>query len=178
MGKMEEAVKDILVEIGEDINRDGLVDTPKRVAKMYLEMTSGIREDPPDMTTFPRGSNDQMIVIKDISMHSLCEHHLIPFFGKVAIGYIPRDNILGLSKFARVVDYFAKRPQIQEQLTSQIADFLYSSLDPVGLMVEIRAEHLCMAFRGVKKPGHKTVTSAIRGYIDKHEFYDLIRDRK
>lgn len=173
--EMEEAVRVLLRGVGEDLSREGLQETPSRVARMYLELTSGLRELPPKMTTFDRGGNDQMVVVKDLTFHSLCEHHLLPFFGTVAVGYLPLERLLGLSKFGRVVDHFARRPQIQEQLTAQVADALFEALKPEGLIVLCTAEHLCMSVRGVRKPGHLTVTSAIRGSLDKEEFFELMK---
>lgn len=175
MSRLESAVEVLLEEIGEDTRREGLKDTPRRVAKMYLELTSGLREPPPQVTTFSRGKNDQMITVLGIEYSSLCEHHLVSFTGKVHVGYIPGDKIAGLSKFARVIEWFAKRPQIQEQFTAQVADHLFETLSPQGLIVVVEGHHLCMAIRGVKKPGHTTVTSAIRGTIPKDEFFDLLK---
>ncbi len=172
---MEVAVETILRGMGEDLKRDGLEDTPRRVARMFLEMTSGLREDPPVLTTFPRGENDQMVMVGDIRFASMCEHHLLPFFGTVSFGYVPEKEILGLSKFGRIVDYFARRPQIQEQFTAQVAKFVMEKLKPRGLIVLCEAEHFCMSIRGVRKPGHRTVTSAIRGIISKDEFFELLK---
>lgn len=171
---LSKAVEVILAGIGEN-GRTGLKDTPARVAKMYLEMTSGLRVPPPDMTTFETAGNDQMVAILGIDYWSLCEHHLVPFYGQVHIGYVPGERIAGLSKFARVVDHFAKRPQIQEAMTAQVADFLMENLAPVGVIVVVEGTHLCMAMRGVKKSNHVTVTSAIRGDIHKEEFFDLLK---
>jgi len=172
---ISEAVSKILPALGEDGNREGLKDTPERVARMFLEMTTGLREPAPKITTFDRGNNDQMITVLDLTYFSNCEHHLVPFFGKVHIGYIPRDRIAGLSKFGRVVDWFAKRPQIQERLTAQIADHIIDQIAPLGVIVVVEGMHMCMAMRGVKKPNHMTITSAIRGTIPKNEFFDLLK---
>lgn len=164
--KIEAGVKLILEGIGEDINREGLQDTPRRVAKMYAEICAGIHEDPSEHLNKTFHENHQeMVLVKDIPLYSLCEHHLAPFFGVAHIAYIPGKSgeILGLSKLARIVDVFARRPQVQERLTSQIADTISQGIHPAGLMVVIEAEHLCMSMRGVKKPGTTTVTSAVRG---------------
>lgn len=162
---------EMLNVLGEDTKREGLRDTPKRVAKMYLEMTSGLRTPPPEMTCFDRGETDQMIVVSGLDYYSLCEHHLAPFHGQVHIGYVADKNIVGLSKLARAVEWFAKRPQIQERLTSQIADFCYQKIQPQGIMVVVEGTHLCMAMRGVKKQNHVTTTTAIRGKIHRMEFF-------
>jgi len=172
---MFDAVSSILGSIGEDIQREGLLDTPKRVSKMYLEMTAGLREPAPTMTCFECKEKDQLVSICGIDYWSLCEHHLVPFHGQVSIGYIPNEKIAGLSKFARVVEWFARRPQIQENLTVQIADFIMKELSPQGVIVLVTGHHLCMAMRGVKKPNHETVTSAIRGNIPKGEFFDILK---
>ena len=162
------AVREILGAIGEDPDRDGLVATPDRVARMYAEICSGVRERPDShlKTTFEE-DHDEMILVRDIPLYSLCEHHLIPFLGRAHVGYIPNDDgrITGLSKMARLVDGYAKRPQVQERLTSQVADALVDALDPRGVIVVIEAEHLCMSMRGVRKPGSSTVTSAVRGHF-------------
>ncbi len=164
----ERAVRDLLVAIGEDPNRDGLRDTPARVARAYAEMFRGLHMAPDDVltTTFDIG-HDEMVLVRDIELYSTCEHHLVPFHGVAHIGYIPNENgrITGLSKLARLVDVFAKRPQVQERLTTQIADSLVRILEPRGAIVVLEAEHLCMSMRGVRKPGAKTVTSAVRGSL-------------
>lgn len=168
-GKIERAVRDILEAIGEDPNREGLVDTPKRVAKMYEEIFSGIGKDPADdlKVFFEHAGHEELILVKDIPFYSSCEHHLVPFFGKAHIGYIPRGGkITGLSKLARVVETIAKRPQLQERLTTQIVDALVSQLNPLGVIVVIEAEHMCMTMRGVKKPGSRTITSGVRGAFE------------
>lgn len=172
------ATKIILQAMGEDVGREGLLDTPNRVAKMYLEIASGLLTDPPAMTTFSRGNCDQMITVLDMDYHSLCEHHLVPFYGKVHIGYLPQDRISGLSKFGRVIDWYARRPQIQEQFTAQIADHIMKELDPHGVIVVVEGTHMCMSMRGVRKPNHVTVTSAIRGTIPKDEFFDILKTQQ
>ena len=164
--RIEKAVREILIAIGEDPDRDGLLDTPARVARMYAEIFSGLHEDPSDhlRVTFEAG-HDEMVMVRDIPMYSACEHHMLPWVGKAHLAYIPNDDgrVIGLSKFARLVDGFARRPQVQERLTSQVADALQAKLEPKGVMVVIEAEHLCMSMRGVRKPGASTVTSAVRG---------------
>ena len=164
--RIEAAVREILEAIGEDPTRDGLLDTPARVARMYGEICSGLHENPVDhvRTTF-EAEHDEMVLVRDIPLYSLCEHHLAPFIGKAHVAYIPNDDgrVIGLSKFARLIDGYAKRPQVQERLTSQVADALSDNLQPKGVMVVIEAEHLCMSMRGVKKAGSSTVTSAVRG---------------
>jgi GTP cyclohydrolase I len=163
---VEEGVRLILEGIGEDLERDGLRDTPGRVARMYEEITSGLREDPAHVlrAVFEEG-HDEMVMVRDIPMASICEHHLIPFIGKAHVAYIPNEDgrITGLSKLARLVDGMARRPQVQERLTTQIADAMVERLEPQGVLVVIEAEHLCMSMRGVRKPGAVTVTSAVRG---------------
>ena len=163
--RIEAAVREILAAVGEDPDREGLVETPERVARMYEEIFSGLEDDPKrHVKLFNEERNEELVIVRDIPMYSMCEHHLLPFIGRAHIAYIPRDGrVIGLSKLSRVVDSFARRPQLQERLTSQIADFLDEQLDPLGVAVVIEAEHLCMSMRGVKKPGSKTVTSAVRG---------------
>jgi GTP cyclohydrolase IA len=164
--KIERAVRDILEAIGEDPDRDGLKDTPARVARMYEEIFSGLREDPSEyLQVLFEADHDEMIMVRDIAMYSACEHHMLPWVGKAHVAYIPGDDgrVTGLSKLARLVDGYAKRPQVQERLTSQIADALDQSLQPKGVMVVVEAEHLCMTMRGIRKPGATTVTSAVRG---------------
>jgi GTP cyclohydrolase I len=164
--KIEEAVRMILEGIGEDADRDGVKDTPRRIAEMYEEIFSGVGIDPTPVPTVVQGANfDEMIMVKDIPLQSLCEHHLLPFSGTAHVAYIPNKDgrITGLSKLARVVDILSKRPQVQERLTTEIADTIERALDPRGVFVLIEAEHLCMTMRGVKKPGSVTVTSAVRG---------------
>jgi GTP cyclohydrolase I len=159
------AVRDILTAVGEDPDRAGLVETPKRVANMYEEMFAGLDADPKQhLKLFDETSNDEVVIVRDIPFASMCEHHLLPFVGKAHIAYIPSNNkIIGLSKFARIVDNFAKKPQVQERLTSDIADFLNDNLQPKGVAVIIEAEHMCMSIRGAKASGSITQTSALRG---------------
>jgi GTP cyclohydrolase IA len=163
--KVEQGVRLILEGIGEDPGRDGLRDTPGRVARMYEEITSGLRSDPAAVLVVFEDGHDEMIMVRDIAMTSICEHHLIPFVGKAHVAYIPNEEgrITGLSKLARLVDGLSRRPQVQERLTTQIADAIMERLEPRGAMVVIEAEHLCMTMRGVRKPGAVTVTSAVRG---------------
>ena len=164
--RAEAAVLELLAAIGEDPSREGLRDTPARVARMYAEITSGLRMAPEDVltTTFDLG-HDEMVLVRDIELWSMCEHHLVPFTGVAHVGYIPAESgkITGLSKLARLVDVYARRPQVQERLTTQIADEIERTLQPKGVLVVIEAEHLCMSMRGVRKPGSSTVTSAVRG---------------
>ncbi len=166
--KIEKAVSMILEAVGEDISREGLQDTPKRVAKMYAEVFSGLKEDPREYfkTVFHEG-HEELVLVKDIPFYSMCEHHLVPFFGKAHIAYIPRDGVVtGLSKLARAVETVAKRPQLQERITSTIADSMMETLNPHGVFVMVEAEHLCMTMRGVKKPGALTVTAVSRGILE------------
>jgi len=162
------AVREILIGIGEDPDRDGLRDTPARVARAYAEMFAGLRQDPRDVlaTTFDLG-HDEFVLVRDIEVWSCCEHHLVPFTGLAHVGYIPNvdGRITGLSKLARLVDLYAKRPQVQERLTTQVADALMEFLEPRGVIVVFECEHLCMTMRGVRKPVSKTVTSAVRGQL-------------
>jgi GTP cyclohydrolase IA len=166
--RIERAVREILAAIGEDPDRDGLVNTPARVARAYAEQFSGLSQHPEDVlgTVFD-ADHDELILVRDIEVYSTCEHHLVPFFGRAHVAYIPNEKgqITGLSKLARLVDIYARRPQVQERMTSQIADALMRVLEPRGALVVIEAEHLCMSMRGVRKPGAKTVTSAVRGII-------------
>jgi GTP cyclohydrolase I len=164
--RVERAVREILLAIGEDPDRDGLVRTPTRVADMFTEIFAGLGEDPAGhLTVRFDADHDEMVMVRDIPLYSSCEHHLLPFIGKAHVAYIPGDDgrITGLSKLARLVDVYAKRPQVQERLTTQVAEALVALLEPRGVMVVIEAEHLCMTMRGVRKPGSKTVTSAVRG---------------
>jgi GTP cyclohydrolase I len=164
--RLERAVREILFAIGEDPDRDGLLRTPQRVAEMYAEICSGLQEDPSQhlVVTF-EANHDEMVLVRDIPLYSICEHHLAPFHGQAHVAYIPGDDgrITGLSKLARLVDGYAKRPQVQERLTTQIADAIVDVLQPRGAFVMIEAEHLCMSMRGVRKPGSLTLTSAVRG---------------
>jgi GTP cyclohydrolase I len=163
--QIEDAVRQILTAIGEDPNREGLLDTPKRVAKMYEEVFSGLNEDPKQhFETIFSEDHEELVLVKDIPFYSMCEHHLVPFFGKAHVAYIPKNGrVTGLSKLARAVEAVAKRPQLQERITSTIADSMMEKLEPHGVMVVVEAEHMCMTMRGVKKPGSKTVTTAVRG---------------
>ena len=166
LARAEAAVREILLAIGEDPDRDGLRETPARVARAYVEQFAGLRQDPKDvLTTIFDAGHDEMVIVRDIEVYSTCEHHLVPFYGVAHVGYIPnaRGEITGLSKIARLVDVFAKRPQVQERLTSQVADTIVKHLAPQGVIVVIEAEHLCMSMRGVQKPGAITTTSAVRG---------------
>jgi GTP cyclohydrolase IA len=164
--RAEAAVRELLFAVGEDPDREGLRETPARVARAYAELLAGMRMSAEDVltTTFDLG-HDEMILVRDIELWSMCEHHLVPFTGVAHIGYIPNENgrITGLSKLARLVDVYAKRPQVQERLTTQVADAMMSILEARGAIVVVEAEHLCMTMRGVRKPGSKTVTSAVRG---------------
>lgn len=166
--QIEQAVRLILEAVGEDPNREGLLDTPKRVAKMYEEVFSGLNEDPKEhfKTVFGE-DHEELVLVKDIPFYSMCEHHLVPFYGKAHVAYIPRGGkVTGLSKLARAVDAVARRPQLQERITSTIADSIVETLEPHGVMVVVEAEHMCMTMRGVKKPGAMTVTSAVRGVLE------------
>ncbi|MDD6061746.1 MAG: GTP cyclohydrolase I FolE [Oscillospiraceae bacterium] len=167
MQKIENAVRDILEAIGEDPSREGLLETPNRVARMYAEIFAGLEDDPKrHLKIFDEKDDDEMVIVRDIPLYSMCEHHLIPFMGKAHIAYIPQDGkVIGLSKLARIVDSFAKRPQLQERLTGQIADFLYENLSPMGVAVVIEAQHLCMTMRGARAAGSETRTSALRGVM-------------
>jgi GTP cyclohydrolase I len=160
-----DAVRVILAGIGEDVDREGLADTPERVARMYAEVFGGLSIDPKSVinTVFDEEHHEEMVMVKDIPFYSMCEHHLIPFHGKAHVAYLPKGRLTGLSKLARLVEAFARRPQLQERLTTQIADTLMDALKPHGALVVVEAEHLCMSMRGVKKPGSVTVTSAVRG---------------
>jgi GTP cyclohydrolase I len=164
--RIEKAVREILLAIGEDPGRDGLIDTPARVARAYAEQFAGLRQRPEDvLTKIFDADHDEMVLVRNIELYSTCEHHLVPFFGVAHIGYIPNEKgqITGLSKLARLVDLYSRRPQVQERMTSQIANALEAVLEPRGVIVVIEAEHLCMSMRGVRKPGARTVTSAVRG---------------
>lgn len=169
--KIEKAVSMILEAIGEDTEREGLIDTPKRVAKMYAEMFEGLNKDPKDyFKTVFNEKYDEVVLVKDIPFYSMCEHHLVPFFGHAHIAYIPRDGVVaGLSKLARAVETTARRPQLQERITSTVADALMEMLNPVGVYVVIEAEHMCMTMRGIKKPGSKTVTTVARGIYEQDD---------
>ena len=179
--KIENAIREIIIAIGEDPDRDGLQDTPARVARAYKEMFSGLYQRPEEVlaTTFDLNHNE-LVIVKNIDIFSVCEHHLLPFVGKASVGYIPNNNgqITGLSKLARLIDVYAKRPQVQERLTSQVADALMRILKPQGVIVVIECEHFCMSMRGVSKPGSKTITSVVRGNLQdpalRHEALTLI----
>ncbi len=181
--KIEQAIRIILKAIGEDLDRDGLRETPRRVAEMYEEIYAGVRQDPKrEFKTYRAKNEDEMILIKDIPFYSVCEHHLLPFFGKAHIVYIPKDNkVTGFSSLVRVIDVMSKRPLLQERLTHEIADFLMANLKPMGVLVVIEAEHLCLSMIGVKKPGTLTVTSAIRGVMQstatRAEAFSLIKGK-
>jgi GTP cyclohydrolase I len=179
--KVKEAVRLLIEGIGEDVNREGLIDTPDRIARMYEELLSGMEQSPSEILakTFS-ASDNEMIIEKDITVYSMCEHHMLPFYGKAHIAYIPNDKVVGISKLARTVEVFARRLQIQEKLTAQIADALMDNLSPKGVMVMIEAEHMCMTMRGVKKPGTQTVTYVCRGEFENNEklqnnFFRLVK---
>ncbi len=179
--RIRRAVLDILEAIGEDVDREGLRETPRRIADMYADIFSGLHLDPKEelLVGFEEG-HQEMVMLKDIPFYSMCEHHLLPFHGTVHVGYIPNGRVVGISKIARVVEILAKRPQLQERLTSQIADTLVDGLKPKGVAVVIQAEHLCMNMRGVRKRGSKVVTSANRGIfrrnaVTRAEFFSLVQ---
>ncbi|WP_086788450.1 GTP cyclohydrolase I FolE [Crossiella equi] len=183
--RAEAAVRELLLACGEDPTRDGLKDTPARVARAYQEMFAGLYTEPDSVLdkTFDE-SHEELVLVKDIPMYSTCEHHLVPFHGVAHVGYIPntQGRVTGLSKIARLVDLYAKRPQVQERLTSQVADAIVRKLDPRGVIVVLEAEHLCMAMRGIRKPGSRTVTSAVRGLLktsasSRAEALELIKGR-
>ncbi len=165
--RIKAAVREILAAIGDDPDREGLQETPDRVARMYEEIFAGLHRDPSeDVKVFQEENHEEIVLVKDIPLYSMCEHHLLPFVGVAHVAYIPRKGrILGLSKVARIVDTTAKKPQLQERLTSQVADVIMNAINPLGVAVVVEAEHLCMTMRGIKKPGSKTVTSALRGTI-------------
>lgn len=181
--KIEAAVRMILEAIGEEPDREGLRDTPARVARMFKEICGGLESDPErHLETFFTEQHDEMVLVNNIPIYSICEHHLVPFFGQAHIAYIPHEGkLLGLSKLARVADEYAKRPQLQERLTSQIANSIMEKAKPRGVLVVIEAEHMCMTMRGVRKAGSKTITSAVRGLFQHNsatraEAFSLIRD--
>ncbi len=181
--KIKKGVSLILEGIGEDLKRAGIKDTPERVARMYEEIFAGLSEKPQELLRPIKGeTHDEMILIKDIPFYSVCEHHLLPFIGKAHIAYIPAGDIVGLSELARALEHLAKRPQVQERLTSQLADMIMHKLKPKGSMVIIDADHLCMSMRGIKKPGSRTVTSAVRGIFrtkasTREEMLELIKKK-
>jgi GTP cyclohydrolase I len=183
--RVEAAVRELLCAVGEDPDREGLRDTPARVARMYAEVFAGLHADPADLLLpfFDEG-HDELVIVKDIAVQSFCEHHLLPWAGSAAVGYLPgaSGKITGLSKLARLVDHFARRPSVQERFTAQVADALVERLDPRGVIVVVEAEHLCMSMRGVRKPGARTVTSAVRGAlkdsaVTRAEAMSLVRGR-
>lgn len=181
--QIEEAVRLIITAIGENPEREGLLDTPKRVAKMYEEVFSGLNEDPKQhFETIFSEDHEELVLVKDIPFYSMCEHHLVPFFGKAHVAYLPKEGrVTGLSKLARAVEAVAKRPQLQERITATVADSMMEKLEPHGVMVVVEAEHMCMTMRGVKKPGSKTVTTAVRGKfandsVIRSEVLTLIKD--
>jgi len=165
--RIKAAVREILIAIGDDPDREGLKETPDRVARMYEEIFAGLHKDPrEEIKTFQDDAHEEMVMVKDIPLYSMCEHHLLPFIGVAHVVYIPRKGkIMGLSKLARIVDIIAKKPQLQERLSSQVADVIMETINPLGVAVVVEAEHLCITMRGIKKPGSKTVTSALRGNI-------------
>ncbi|WP_245736425.1 GTP cyclohydrolase I FolE [Micromonospora pattaloongensis] len=170
LGRIENAVREILIAVGEDPDRDGLRKTPARVARAYAELFAGLRVDPAQvLTTTFEANHEELVLVRDIEVMSLCEHHLLPFRGVAHIGYIPgtHGRITGLSKLARLVEVYARRPQVQERLTSQIADLLMERLDPRGVIAVLECEHMCMAMRGIQKAGSKTITSAVRGLFQR-----------
>lgn len=179
--KIEHHIKEILKLVGEDVEREGLLDTPARVTRMYEEIFAGYEMDPRDVLGVSFDENcEELVIVKDITYYSQCEHHMVPFFGKVHIGYIPSDKIAGLSKFARLVEAICRRLQVQERITFEIADIIDEVLKPHGIMVVVEGEHLCMCARGVKKPGSKTVTLATRGSFrtdatQRSDFLSLIK---
>ena len=181
--RIEKAVREILSAVGEDLNRDGLKDTPARVARMYGELLAGMQDDPNTHIRSVFNENyDEIVLLRDIPFYSICEHHLMPFIGSAHVAYLPAGRILGVSKLARIVDCFARRLQTQERLTYQIADFLMSNLKPMGVAVVLEAAHSCMTIRGIKKPGSVMVTSAVRGLFRKdprsrNEIMSLIHNR-
>lgn len=170
LARIEKAVREILIAVGEDPDRDGLRETPARVARSYAETFAGLHVDPKSvLTTVFEEDHEEFVLVKDIELYSTCEHHLVPFHGSAHVGYIPgpHGRITGLSKLARLVDAYARRPQVQERLTSQVADALMEKLEPHGVIVVIECEHLCMSMRGVRRPGARTVTSAVRGIFNR-----------
>ena len=181
---LQEAIRTMIRAVGEDPDREGLRETPRRIAQMYAELFEGLHMDPVEVLSvgFEEG-HDEMVILKDIPFYSMCEHHFLPFHGEAHVGYMPNGRIVGLSKIARAVDIFARRPQIQERLTTQIAECIEDVLGANGVGVVIEAEHLCMTARGVRKPGSRMVTSAMRGSFrsnakTREEFLQLIRDRR
>jgi GTP cyclohydrolase I len=181
--RIERAIREILEAIGEDAGRESLIETPARVARMYEEVFAGLTVDPREYLAvgFEEG-HQEMVIVRDIPFYSLCEHHLLPFHGRAHVGYIPDGRVVGLSKLARVVEAYAKRPQLQERLTGQVAECIMECLEPDGVAVVVEAEHLCMTMRGVKKPGSSVITSAMRGHFRKRvatrsEFLALVQGK-
>ncbi|HEY4669347.1 MAG TPA: GTP cyclohydrolase I FolE [Tepidiformaceae bacterium] len=178
--RIQSAVNELLAAIGEDPNREGLLETPRRIADMYAEIFGGLEIDPTEYLKVGfEVAHDEMVILRDIPFYSMCEHHFLPFHGEAHVGYVPDGRVVGISKLARVVEAFARRPQIQEQLTSQVAEAIMEALQPDGVAVVIEAEHLCMTMRGVKKPGSRMVTSAMRGQfkrssVTRAEFLSLV----
>ncbi len=182
--RIKRAVSEIIAAIGEDESREGLVETPRRIAEAYGEILGGLEQDPLEIlgVTFDTGGHQEMVLLKDIPFYSMCEHHFLPFHGVAHVGYVPRERLAGVSKIARVVETLARRPQMQERLTSEIADTLMKGLQPHGVAVVLEAEHLCMTMRGIKKPGSRLVTSATRGVFranasTRAEFFSLVREK-
>ncbi len=183
--KIEEAVRMIIEAVGEDVNREGLKDTPRRMANMYEELFCGLEQDPRKhlQTCFVEDGHEEIVLVKNISFYSMCEHHFLPFYGKAHVAYLPAGGrIVGLSKLVRVIETISKRPQLQERLTSSVADIITEELNPKGVVVVIEAEHLCMSIRGVAKPGSVTVTSAVRGLFRRNassrgEVFSLIQGK-
>ena len=178
--RIEKAIGSIIQAVGEDPKREGLVETPRRIAQMYADFFSGLEQDPEEVlaTGFDE-AHEEMVVLKDIPFFSMCEHHLLPFYGSASIGYVPNGRVVGASKLARALDILARRPQIQERLTRQLAESIFSAIQPDGVAVILSADHMCMSLRGVKKPGAKVVTTASRGSIKtqeavRREFYALL----
>lgn len=167
-GRIEKAVKEIIEALGEDPDREGLLETPERVARFYAEVFDGINKDPGDVIDafFGEEHYQEIVMVREIPFYSMCEHHFVPFHGQAHVAYMPQGRVTGLSKLARLVEGYARRPQMQERLTAQVADCLNDRLDPLGVLVVIEAEHLCMSMRGVRKPGARTVTSAVRGVME------------
>jgi GTP cyclohydrolase I len=167
-GRIEKAVREIIEALGEDPDREGLVETPQRVAKFYAEVFDGLHRDPGDLVDafFGEEHYQEIVMVREIPFYSMCEHHFVPFHGQAHVAYMPKGRVTGLSKLARIVEGFARRPQMQERLTAQVADTLTERLDPLGVLVVVEAEHLCMSMRGVRKPGATTVTSAVRGVME------------
>lgn len=181
--RIRQAVREIIIGVGENPDREGLRETPRRVADMYAEVFSGLREDPADVLRvgFEEG-HQEMVIVKDIPFYSMCEHHFLPFHGVAHVGYIPNGRVVGLSKLARAVEILARRPQLQERLSKQLADVIMQTLEPQGVAIVVSAEHLCMTMRGIRKPGSVTVTSAMRGVFQRSaatraEFMSLVAER-